>query len=158
MTIRCIFILLVCTSSLGSCVAQTYRTAVGLRVGTEIGLTVQQKLWKTGTVEAILTSNKERWQSQALVQYHSRLIGRRINSYVGIGPHYGESNLDGSYAGVTPIVGFEMTLFGLNVSYDYKPSINIFHGSRFIYHDSGLSVRFILIKQRRERIFKNISN
>lgn len=128
--------------------AQSYRTAAGLRVGSEVGFTIQQRLWKTGTVEGILTTNKNRWQMQGLVEYHRRIIGKRINSYIGVGPHYGELHDGGSYAGITPIFGFEITFFGLNFSYDYKPSFNVFHGKQALYHDNGLSVRVIIIKQK----------
>jgi hypothetical protein len=136
--------------------AQTYRTALGLRVGSEFGFTVQQKLWDNGTIEGILTSNKDRWQSQAIVEYHRAIIGRRINSYFGVGPHYGEVKSGGSYAGVTPIFGFEVTMFGLNFSYDYKPSLNVFHGENFLYHDHGLSVRVILLQQKHNRLLDRI--
>jgi hypothetical protein len=131
---------------------------VGLRVGTEFGLTIQQKVWKTGTIEAILTTNQQRWQTQALVEYHSKIIGRRINMFTGIGPHYGESMEQGSYAGITPIFGFEATLFGFNFTYDYKPSFNIFHGQQHIYHDSGLSIRIVLLKEKKSGPIRDLFN
>ena len=138
--------------------AQTYFTAFGLRAGTELGFTLQQKAWKTGTVEAIVTTNRFRWQMQGIVEYHRRFIGRRFNVYMGMGPHYGEIIGGGSYAGITPIVGMEITAFGLNFSYDYKPSFNVFHGQDVIYHDSGLSIRLILIKEKKNKWLKNLFN
>lgn len=155
--IRILFCLFLACSLLGHRGwAQTYRTAAGVRFGTEIGLSIQQRLWETGTIEGIVTSNKNRWQAQALVQYHRRVIGRRINSYFGVGPHYGELINGGSYAGITPIFGFEMTFFGLNLSYDYKPSFNVFHGSALLYHDTGLTVRVILLKQKRNGVLRDL--
>jgi hypothetical protein len=138
--------------------AQTYRTAVGLRVGTEFGLTIQQKIWNTVTAEGILTTNQDRWQSQAIIEYHSKIIGRRINMVTGIGPHYGESTDQGSYAGITPIFGFEATLFGFNFTYDYKPSFNVFHGQQRIYHDSGLSIRVVLLKEKKSGAIRDLFN
>jgi hypothetical protein len=137
---------------------QTYFTAFGLRAGTELGFTLQQKIWSTGTLEAIVTTNKTRWQCQGIVQYHKRFIGRRFNTYMGIGPHYGEVMEGSSFAGITPIIGFEVTAFGLNFSYDYKPSFNIFHGEDFLYHDSALSIRMVLIKEKKNRIFSKLFN
>lgn len=132
--------------------AQTYFTSAGLRAGTELGLTVQQKLWRTGTLEAIATTNRSRWQIQALVEHHRRFLGRRMNYYIGIGPHFGEEKNIGHYYGITPITGVELTFGGLTFSWDYKPSFNIAGTDSFIFHDSGFSVRMVLIKERKRSL------
>jgi hypothetical protein len=132
--------------------SQTYFTSVGLRAGTELGITWQQKLWKTGTLESIATTNRNRWQVQSLVEYHRRFLGRRLNYYIGIGPHFGEEKGQGHYYGITPITGVEMTLAGLTLSWDYKPSFNLKGTDAFIFHDSGFSIRMVLIKQRKKSL------
>lgn len=146
--------LFVCLLVLAACVAdaQTYFTSAGLRAGTELGITVQQKIWKTGTIESIVTTNRNRWQVQALVEYHRRFIGRRWNVYMGLGPHFGEEKGFGHYYGITPITGVELTISGFTFSYDYKPSFNFNGTDAFVFHDSGLSVRMVLIKEKRKSL------
>lgn len=135
--------------------SQTYRTAAGLRAGTEIGLTVQQKLIGTSSIEAILTTNRYRWQAQGLFEYHRRVFGKRFNAYIGVGPHFGSERGYGDYWGVTPIAGVEITLLKFVISYDYKPSINLYGGSTYVFHDSGLSIRMVLIRQKKKTPIKD---
>lgn len=132
--------------------AQTYFTSAGLRAGTELGLTVQQRIWRTGTIEMIATTNRSRWQLQALCEYHRRFIGRRINYYIGIGPHFGEEKGEGQYYGITPITGLEFTIAGLTLSWDYKPSFNLAGTDALIFHDSGLSIRMVIFKERKRSL------
>jgi hypothetical protein len=149
---RLVVIVLILAISSTRLNAQTYFTSVGLRAGTELGITWQQKLWKTGTLETIVTTNRSRWQAQSLVEYHRRFLGRRLNYYIGIGPHFGEEKGAGNYYGFTPITGVEMTLAGLTLSWDYKPSFNLAGTDAFIFHDSGFSIRMVLIKQRKKSL------
>lgn len=83
--------------------AQSYVTAAGLRAGTELGLTIQQRVHKTGTIEGIATTNRYRWQVQTLYEYHRRFLGKRFNYYIGIGPHFGDEKGYGNYWGITPV-------------------------------------------------------
>jgi hypothetical protein len=134
---------------------QAYITSGGVRMGTELGLTIQQKIPGTNTIEGIITTNKYRWQIQGLFEHHRRLIGKRLNYYYGIGPHWGDEKAYGKYFGITPISGVEFTIAKLTISYDYKPSINIKGGSSFIFHDSGLSIRAVLIRKTRKHPIKD---
>ena len=136
--------------------AQSYITSLGLRAGTEIGITIQQRLFKRNTLELILETNRYRWCTTALIENHNRFIGKRVNFYTGAGGHYGEERAYGKYYGVTPIVGIEATIAGLTISWDYKPSINLFGGSTYVFHDSGLSIRHVIIKQPKKHFFKNL--
>jgi hypothetical protein len=135
--------------------AQAYITSGGIRLGTELGLTIQQKIPGTNTIEGIVTTNKYRWQIQGLFEHHRRLIGKRLNYYYGIGPHWGSEKAYGKYFGITPITGLEFTIAKLTISYDYKPSFNIIGGSSFIFHDSGLSVRAVIIRKTRKHPIKD---
>ncbi len=136
--------------------SQSYRTALGLRAGTELGLTVQQRLFNQATIEGILTTNRYRWQIQGLAEYHRPFIGKRFNLYLGAGPHWGNELGYGNYWGITPVAGIELTLFKLAISYDYKPSINLDGGSSYVFHDSGLSVRMVLIRQKRKQPIRDL--
>jgi hypothetical protein len=145
-------VLIVVLLSFMAASAQTYFTAAGLRAGTELGLTIQQKIWRTGSLEAIVTTNRSRWQMQALVEHHRRFLGRRLNYYIGIGPHFGEEKGFGHYYGITPITGIEFTFAGLTMSWDYKPSLNLAGTDALIFHDSGFSIRMVLIKERKRSL------
>ncbi|MFN0031899.1 MAG: hypothetical protein ACKVOR_07055 [Flavobacteriales bacterium] len=145
--VSCLVCAVLCSS------AQTYFLSAGLRAGTELGLTVQQKLWKQGTLESIITTNRDRWQLQGLVEYHRKFIGRRFNYYLGLGPHIGqERGVASIYYGFTPITGVEVTLAGITFSWDYKPSINLGGTDAFVFHDSGLSIRMVLVKERKKSL------
>jgi hypothetical protein len=134
---------------------QAYITSGGIRFGTELGLTIQQKIPGTNTIEGIVTTNKYRWQVQGLFEHHRRLLGKRLNYYYGIGPHWGDEKAYGKYFGITPVTGVEFTIAKLTISYDYKPSFNIKGGSSFIFHDSGLSVRAVIIRKTRKHPIKD---
>lgn len=156
MSKRFLYSLFLIAISLEQLPAQSYVTAAGLRAGTELGITVQQRMYKTTTLEAIATTNRYRWQVQTLYEYHRKFLGKRFNYYIGIGPHFGNEKGYGNYWGITPITGVEATLAGLCISWDYKPSLNMGGGSSLFFHDSGLSLRYVFIKQPRKRPFRDL--
>ena len=98
--------------------AQKYTTAVGGRLGGGLGLTVQQKLWKKTTLEAIV--NQRLKQDEVvmtfLLERHHNLIGKGFNMYLGAGPHIGwgpnETNGEGETLsrpiGLTGVAGVEI--------------------------------------------------
>lgn len=135
--------------------AQAYRTALGVRAGTELGLTLQQRVIEKATIEGIVTTNRYRWQAQGLFEYHRPVLGKRVNVYLGAGPHFGNEKGYGDYWGITPVAGVEITLLKFVISYDYKPSFNLGGGSTYLFHDSGISVRMVLIKQKRKTPIKD---
>ena len=107
--------------------AQKYTTAVGGRLGSGIGLTVQQKLWKKTTFEGILNQKfkQDEIVFTALIERHQGLLGKRLNFYLGAGPHFGWNGdfekTEKGMAGLTGIAGLEFTLGRLNLSWDFKP-------------------------------------
>ena len=80
--------LLLITSSL---FCQSYRTALGVRFGTNIGLTVQQRLFNQTTIEGILERSLYRDQTvgTVLLEQHKKIIGKNVNLYFGGGLHTG---------------------------------------------------------------------
>ena len=134
--------------------AQSYITAGGLRVGGGIGLTVQQRLTKRLTVEGIIQTQSKRNEvmATALLERHIPIITKHFNIYGGAGLHKGWSTTalrEATYVnpfGVTFVGGIEMTLGRINLSYDFKPAINFVGGEQFIYPQSAISVRYVLIK------------
>jgi len=138
---------------------QGYVTAAGLRLGTDWGLTVQQRIAKNITVEGILQSSLQREEVMVtgLIERHYPVIHRGLNIYFGGGLHKGwlnkPANLENPAGfedpfGVTFVGGAELTLGRINVSYDFKPAVNVQGGERTFYTQSGLSVRYVLISNK----------
>ncbi len=140
--------------------AQSYHSALGMRIGTDIGFTYQQRIARYQTIETIIQNRWFRQEGQlaALWEYHNPLVTRGINFYYGIGPQFGwkedQDGFDLYYsAGIAGIVGAELTLGKIVVSFDIKPNINAIGVkdtpiSPFNI-DSALSVRTVIVKRSR---------
>lgn len=132
--------------------AQSYITAVGARLGSDWGLTLQQRLTKRLTVEGLAETSFKRDEVMltGLLETHLPLITRHFNIYGGAGIHKGWSTSNRDFVddpfGITFIGGAELTIGRFNVSYDFKPSLNLDGGERRFYTTQALSVRFVLIK------------
>lgn len=141
--------------------AQSYMTAGGLRVGTDWGLTVNQRIFPKLTVEGIVQSSLQREEVivTGLVRRHYPLAFRGLNFYIGGGFHKGWSTVDATTDlvprdlkdpfGITGVAGLELTLLKhLNVSYDFKPAINVVGGENTIYPQTGLSIRYVFVDDK----------
>ncbi|MEO1261629.1 MAG: hypothetical protein AAFZ15_22685 [Bacteroidota bacterium] len=141
--------------------AQFYMTAGGLRAGTDWGLTVQQRITKNMTIEGIVQSSLQREEVllTALAERHYALGYRGLNIYTGAGLHKGfvtqrqntELEPTNNYKdpmGVTFIGGAELTLGRINISYDFKPAINLTGGEKRFYTQSGVSLRYVLLNNK----------
>ena len=139
--------------------AQRYGTALGMRLGTDWGLTLQQRLTKRITIEGIAQSSLQREEVllTGMVQKHNPILGRRLNLYLGAGLHKGwtsaAENTETAATvedpfGVTLVGGIEFTLARINIGYDLKPAINLRGGEKRFYSQSGISIRYVLIKDK----------
>ena len=155
MNARVLTFFICCTAlSLG---AQSYDTAFGMRLGTDWGLTVKQRIFDKTTLEAILQTSLQR--EEALVTLlgtqHMPFITKRLNIYGGGGLHKGWGSVptttEGSpYEdpfGLTLIGGIELSLGKLNLTYDIKPAINLIGGERTVYTQTGISLRYVILKR-----------
>lgn len=137
--------------------AQSYNTAAGLRLGTDWGLSVKQRVYDNITGEFILQSSlfREETMLTLLVSEHQKLIGKRFNIYFGGGIHKGwlPVEFEGSEFkdpfGIDVIGGIDLTIAGINVSYDLKPGINLSGGQSSLFLQSGLSLRYVFAKNER---------
>ena len=137
--------------------AQSYNTALVLRVGTDWGFTVQQRIADKLTVEGIVQSaiGRKEVLLTGLLEQHQPLISKRFNIYYGAGIHKGWNNefepetgvdYDDPF-GVTGVLGAEVTLGKINLSYDFKPAVNLSGGERSVYTQSGVSLRYVIDKR-----------
>lgn len=162
---RSFLLLSFCLLFLGSLQAQKYRTAAGIRVGTEFGLTVQQSLWDNYTLEGIAQKGffNDMASVSVLFEKHHKLLFKGLNIYMGAGPQAGfySANKRVVYKGEEPVYrknayglaligGIEMRVKNMIISYDYKPALNFTGGDRFFDSQTGLSVRYILIKAKKK--------
>lgn len=140
--------------------AQSYDSSLGLRLGTDWGATVQLRLpqvHKNFVVEGILQSSLQKDQGSftLLGKQHRPLLSRRLNLFYGAGAHFGWSDeLDaetgepvGGPVGVDGVIGLEATFGGFNLSYDFKPALNVGGGSSFLDTQTAISVRYVIAKR-----------
>lgn len=136
---------------------QGYDGAFGIRMGSEWGLTYKQRFLLRTTAEGLIQYNNPRNETTLtlLGMQHFPLIARNINVYAGGGLHKGfVGNQNGEAApykdpfGLTLIGGIELSIARFNVSWDFKPSINLVGGENVIYPHTGISVRYIVDKRR----------
>lgn len=150
-------LLLFCALSALTLSAQSYNTTAGIRLGTDWGITAKQRVYDNITGEFILQSSllKNETMLTLLGAYHQRVIGRRFNLFYGGGIHKGWIPNNGETAGLANpfgidlIGGIELTAFRINFSYDLKPGLNLIGGQNTFFIQSGLSARFVFIKNER---------
>ena len=139
---------------------QAYDAAIGIRVGTEWGATAQLRLpqvHKNFVLETIILSSlqKEEGSVTLLGKQHQPLLSRRLNLFYGAGVHAGWSEEIDSETGttfngpkgVTGIVGLEATFARINVSYDFKPALNVAGGQSILDTHTAVSVRYVIGKR-----------
>ncbi|MFK8008520.1 MAG: hypothetical protein AB8H03_19330 [Saprospiraceae bacterium] len=144
-------------------ISQSYRTAAGIRLGTGAGpaLSIQQKIAKYSTIEGIFQPNfRDNVSSLDLIyEQHYKILIKRVNIYMGAGLHKDwrptnhelelEEKADLGFVG---IIGGEVTFKNFNVSWDYKPSVNVMGGDTHFAHQSAITLRAIIVKQKKKKI------
>lgn len=107
--------------------AQGYGTAIGVRLGDGLGITLKQQIALRHTAELIAQRESKSSTISLLGMRHINLITRNINFYAGLGAHYttyDKVENENSRYGISGIVGFELNFGSVNVSADYKPRVN----------------------------------
>ncbi len=136
--------------------AQHYMTTGGLRMGTDWGFTIQQRLLDRATGEFIFQNSLQREEVNVtlLFEQHNPLISKGFNVYYGAGLHKGwisgkeNEVVPKDPFGITAIFGVEFTLARLNLSYDFKPAFNLSGGEKNIYAQTGVSLRYVFLKNK----------
>jgi hypothetical protein len=146
-----IFTLLCVTSS--NIFAQKYQTAGGIRIGSDVGLTIKQHIGDNWTVEAMGTTKSRDNESRLtlLAAKHFNFLGRGLNMYAGGGLHKGFLNeVKTGYSptfGLSTIAGMEATMGRYNFSIDLRPTYNFQSGAAQDNYNTylGLSARYIFV-------------
>ncbi len=155
-----IFILFLLLTSWGLS-GQSYISAGGIRMGTGIGFTFQQAVERHTTIEGILNSSlrNDRIQITILGERHFPLISRRFNVYSGAGLHKAWNVPNGDKLsnpfGLSFIIGTEMTISRLILSYDFKPALHL-SGDKVFDFQTAVSLRYVFKRKTiREQIKEN---
>lgn len=138
--------------------AQKYRTAAGLRFSSGLyGLTVQQKILPKTTLEGLLLAGTREVTGTIMAEQHFGLLGPSLNYYFGAGGHVGNHKDTGAFGGVDGIAGLEykIALTRFVVSADFKPTIE-FGSNDWARFATGISVRYILIKEKKTGLFNGL--
>ncbi|WP_051718819.1 hypothetical protein [Hymenobacter sp. IS2118] len=134
--------------------AQKYRTTAGIRAGgSAYGLTVQQLVLPSTTLEGLaLFSTRER-SATVLAERHFGILGPSLNYYLGAGAHVGSHKDHGTFWGFDGIVGAEYKIPFARVvlSVDFKPTVE-FNSADWTRFPTAFSVRYILVKQKKESV------
>ena len=139
---------------------QSYISAGGVRLGTGIGFTFQQAVERHTTIEGILNSSlrSDEVQITVLGEQHFPLLSRRFNMYTGAGVHKAWNVQEKGTVettnpfGLSFILGAEMTISKLILSYDFKPAIH-FQGSKAFDFQTAVSLRYVFKRKTiREQI------
>ncbi len=140
--------------------AQKYRTAAGLRFSSGLyGLTVQQKVLPKTTLEGLLLAGSREVTATVLAEQHFGLLGPSLNYYFGVGGHLGNNKNTGAFGGFDAIAGLEykIALSRFVVAADFKPTIE-FNSDDWARFATGISVRYILIKEKKTGLFDRLFN
>lgn len=155
MRLLAISILIFATSLLAH--SQRYITAMGIRMGTDMGITLQQRLLSHTTIEGIFTTSAVTNTSTGtvLLQLHNPLITKSLNFYVGGGFHNRWVHEEGgnrlSLRGVTGIAGAELTLGRINLAWDFKPVYHLNTTEGQYETETAISLRYILVKKGKRK-------
>lgn len=142
--------------TLGSLQAQDFSQAVGLRGGLDNGITYKASLDGTNAFDLILSSRWSGFSFTALYERHFYPFDvDGLYAYYGAGAHIGfydnrspwfDGNSSGMVLGADGVVGIEYVFadFPINLSFDWKPVINLIGHSGFYGGGFGLSARYII--------------
>lgn len=147
---RILFLLLFTFIGTLPATAQRYKTAAGIRIGSEdFGLTVQQKVFEKTTIEGMALVGKRDVTGTILAERHFPMLGQRLNYYIGGGVHGGHLKDYGAIYGFDLIGGIEYKINGLPIliSGDIKPAFHLKHEDR-LGLGGGFSIRYVLIKEK----------
>ncbi|MBK6932367.1 MAG: hypothetical protein IPH12_16520 [Saprospirales bacterium] len=144
--------------------AQSYKTAAGIRVDNGVQVTVQQYLIHNWTAEGILhtsVGSKDLGLS-LLAEKHQKILFRGTNLYYGAGGHYYWKNDPPALEtagpaknvfGLSFIGGAEVSLGRINLAIDWKPELHLSESSQvFDWNGASVSVRYIFAKRERKKV------
>jgi len=143
--------------SVASSNAQDYTTGIGVRGGFYNGLTIKHFISERAAIEGIISSRWKGFNITGLYEIHQQAFDvAHLNWYYGAGGHIGfwkgkdvswGDNREDDYTvvGIDGILGIEYNFqeIPINLSLDWKPTMNIIGYSGFWGDGGALSIRYI---------------
>jgi hypothetical protein len=148
-----ILITLPCFASFGQA---DYKTGIGVRLGTENGLTIKHFISERSALEGLFTTRWRGFTFTGLYELTQDIFTDQLNFYYGLGGHLGywrgdehpwfDGGGDHMLVGFDGIIGIELTFDAIpfNLSLDWKPSFNLYQETGFLVDEVGFSVRFVI--------------
>jgi len=151
-------ILLFTTLLSGFAMAQNYESAIGVRGGLFNGVTYKQAITPQNYFEGIASFRWEGFMVTGLYEIVKPLDANApgLDWYYGFGGHVGffdadndgpwdEGDFDGPIIGADGILGIEYTFaeVPINLSLDWKPSINLVGYDEFWGDNAAFSIRYV---------------
>lgn len=134
--------------------AQDYKTGIGIRGGSQSGITVKHFFSEKSAIEGLVATRYGGFYLTGLYEVVGPYFGvEGFNWYMGAGAHVGfldgdnsrfEDNKNHTVAGLDGIIGFEYKFAGAPIclGLDWKPQYDFIGDSYFIPDDFALSLRF----------------
>lgn len=137
--------------------AQVYVRTAGIRMDeSSIGLSLVQRLAKPITVEGILDFRKKDIGLALVPRIHGKILGRRLNYFIGAGPHCGLIKTDSqtlqAFWGIGGMFGIEykFNLLPIHISYDFRPMIYLDGHPDLLGFQSAFAIRLVRKSERKE--------
>jgi len=137
-------------------VAQVYVRSSGIRIDeSSIGLTMVQRIFKGVTVEGIIDFRQKEFGMAVVPRVHSRIIGRRLNSFIGLGAQTGFVKVDANklqpYWGIGGMFGLEykFNFIPIHISYDFRPLLQLDGHPDLFGFQSSFAIRIVRRSERK---------
>ena len=152
-----VFILLFLILLSAPAAAQVYRRSAGIRLDeSSFGLSLVQRIARPLTVEGIADFRKQDVSLALLPRIHGRIIGRRLNYFIGIGAQAGLVKTGTQeiqpFWGAGGMIGLEykFNLLPIHISYDVRPLIQLKGHPDLFGIQSAFAIRLVRKSERKE--------
>lgn len=154
---------------LTSTLAQTYNTAIGMRIDDGFNVTGKQAIGGKYMLEGMLHTPilSKDVGATVLFEKHHKLIGRNLSFYFGAGPHMywrnsgrlADGEVTDKVLGISGIGGLDICVGRLNLGIDVLPEIHLTgEPTRAIdINGAAISVRYIVDKKERKKLKDRIN-
>lgn len=134
--------------------SQDYKTGIGLRGGTQNGLTIKHFINNKSAIEGLIATRWEGFYVTGLYEFTGPYFDvPGMNWYYGLGMHMGflggdnsrfDDGEDHTIAGIDLMFGVEYKFekAPISIGLDWKPQYDFIGDSYFIWDDAAFSARF----------------
>jgi len=136
--------------------AQVYIRSAGVRMdANSVGLSMVQRIFKPVTVEGIVEFRQRDFGLALVPRVHSKIIGRRLNAFIGFGAQTGFVKVDDQklqgYWGIGGMFGLEykFNLLPIHISYDFRPLIQLDGHPDLFGFQSSFAIRIVKKSERK---------